>query len=521
MTVLPSGLAGSGPAPRPGLARGHFARIAEGGLGDGHNSFAHSMAWFDGRLYLGTTRSNLCMLRVQSAYTDTPFAVWPVDCPHTMDGLYTLDRRSQIWCYDPARGSWEMLLQAPMVDGLDGRPVPREIGYRSMLVFQAEDQDAPALYVSTWAPGRGPGGLILRSTDGRNFEPVSPFGVTDPPMQTTRNLTAFRGRMHFAPTAQRGQSGGQQNSARPLILASSRPEAAAWTEVNPPGFDDPGNLGIFSLAVANDTLYAGTLNLAGLQIWASDGSDDGTGTGHYRWRKICDRGAGRGPLNQAVASMCAFRGALYVGTGIQGGGTDRVNRIGPAAAEVLRVNPDDSVDVIVGERDDSGRSGADREPLSGLGAGFGNFFNGYMWALAEHDGWLYCGTYDWSVTLRWLLLDRAAPRVRDLLIRIGPESVIAADGGADLWRSADGENWLPVDRRGFGNPYNWGIRNLVSTPQGLFVGTANVFGPTVAERRGEAWVYSDNPRGGLEIWQGDLLSRTGRNTPVAATGHLG
>lgn len=270
------------PAPARGLARGDFARIAEGGLGDGHNSFAHSMAWFRNKLYLGTTRSNLCMLRVQTSYMDTPFDVWPVDCPTTMDGLYTLDRRAQIWCHDPATGSWEMLLQSPMIDGLDGRPVPRDIGYRSMLVYQAPGDDAPALYGSTWAPGRGPGGLILRCTDGRTFDPVTPFGVTDPPMQTTRNLTAFRGRMHFAPTAQRGQSGGQQNSTRPQALAAANPEIGPRVEVNPPGFDDPGNLGIFTLAVANDTLYAGTLKLAGLQIWATDGSDVGTGIGHYR-----------------------------------------------------------------------------------------------------------------------------------------------------------------------------------------------------------------------------------------------
>lgn len=509
-----------GPAPAHGLSRGDFARIAEGGLGDGHNSFAHSMAWFKNRLYLGTTRSNLCMLRVQTSYMDTPFDVWPVDCPTTMDGLYTLDRRAQIWCHDPDCGTWEMLLQSPMVDGLDGRPVPRDIGYRSMLVYQGPGDAEPALYVSTWAPGRGPGGLILRSTDGRSFEPVTPFGVTDPPMQTTRNLTAFRGRMHFAPTAQRGQSGGQQNSARPQVLAAANPEIGPWVEVNPPGFDDPGNLGIFTLAVANDTLYAGTLNLAGLQIWATDGSDDGTGTGHYRWRKICDRGAGRGPLNQAVASMCAFRGALYVGTGIQGGGADRVNRIGPAAAEVLRVNADDSVDLLVGDRDDGTVTGADREPLSGLPAGFGHFFNGYMWAMAEHDGWLYCGTYDWAVTLRWVDLARAAPRVRALLSTIGPEAIIAAEGGADLWRTADGENWMPVDRRGFGNPYNWGIRNLVSTPCGLFVGTANVFGPTVAERDGNAWVYRHNPRGGLEVWQGLAEFAPDPANPVAAMQRL-
>jgi len=366
-----------------------------------------------------------------------------------------------------------------------------------MEVFHGTGTEEPALYVSTWAPGRAPGGLILRCTDGRHFEPVTKYGVIDPPFSTTRSLTGFKGKLHFAPTAQRGQSGGQQNIALPQIFASATPEAGDWVAVNEPGFGDPGNMGIFSLAVANDQLYAGTLNKAGLQIWATDGE----GPPPYRWRKICDNGAGRGPLNQAVACMTAFKGALYVGTGIQGGGNDRVNKIGPAAAEVLRVNADDSVDVIVGDRDDAHADG--REPLSGLRAGFGHFFNGYMWAMAEHDGWLYCGTYDWSVTLRWAKFDQAPGRVRDLLQMVGPEHIIAAEGGADLWRTADGENWLPVDRRGFGNTYNWGIRNLVSSPEGLFVGTANVFGPTVAVRGDDGWAYHPNPDGGLEVWRGD------------------
>lgn len=483
------------PAPVRGLSRRDFRQIAKGGFGDGHNCFAHSMAWFKGRLYLGTTRSNLCMLRVQSSYVDTPLQVWPVDCPTTVDELYKLDRRSQIWAYDPADGSWEMVFRAPMIEGVNGDLVPRDIGYRSMTVH--DGPEGPALYVSTWAPGRAPGGLLMRTFDGRSFEVISPYGVLDPPMSATRSLTSFRGRMHFAPTAQRGTTGGQQNSARPQIVASDTPEAGNWTEVNAPGFGDMDNLSIFSLDVMGDTLYAGTLNTKGLQIWATDGSPAGDGSGYYKWRMICDRGAGRGPLNQVVVSTAAFNGALYVGTGIQGGGNDRVNGIGPAAAEILRINPDDSIDLIMGDRVDE-----DRVPLSGLSSGFGHFFNGYMWDMEVHDGWLYVGTLDWSVTLRWADFDRSPSQVRELMTLIGVEAIIEADGGADLWRTADGENWMPVDRRGFGNPYNWGIRNLVSTPVGLMVGTANVFGPTVAVPDGKGWRYEDNPDGGLEVWQG-------------------
>jgi hypothetical protein len=105
--------------------------------------------------------------------------------------------------------------------------------------------------------------------------------------------------------------------------------------------------------------------------------------------------------------------------------------------------------------------------------------------------------------MRWAVLERSPAKVRRLFEILDPEFVVNNEGGADLWRSYDGNNWLPVTRRGFDNPYNLGIRNFESTPIGLFVGTANLFGPRVAIRDGEGWRYVDNPDGGLEVWLGD------------------
>lgn len=81
--------------------------------------------------------------------------------------------------------------------------------------------------------------------------------------------------------------------------------------------------------------------------------------------------------------------------------------------------------------------------------------------------------------------------------------MVQQQGGFELWRSYDGENWLPVTRQGFGNPYNYGVRNIVSTPYGVFIGTANPFGPRVAKQIEDGkWIYVDNPNGGLEVWLG-------------------
>ena len=65
-------------------------------------------------------------------------------------------------------------------------------------------------------------------------------------------------------------------------------------------------------------------------------------------------------------------------------------------------------------------------------AGFGNFFNGYLWTLGSHDGWLYAGTYDWSVMLRWGSPRETAPKVVRFFELLDREIVIANGGGADL-----------------------------------------------------------------------------------------
>jgi hypothetical protein len=258
----------------------------------------------------------------------------------------------------------------------------------------------------------------------------------------------------------------------------------------------------------NNQLYAATFNNNGFQIWRSDCS----GNTPHRWTKVIDRGAYRGPLNQTVASMIGFKDALYVGSGIQNGGFDRVNNIGPAGAELIRIWPDDSWDLIVG----SPRSTPEgrKIPWGGFPPGFGNFFNGYFWSMEVYDGWLYLGTMDSSTWINWLRPDAYGGHARSLIEAVGAENIVANEGGCDLWRSADGENWIPVTRTGFDNTYNLGVRNLGATPYGLFAALANPFGPKVAVQQEGKWVYTDNPRGGLEVWMGCKQDRGLRETKV-------
>ena len=484
------------PAPKPGLKFENFSPICENGFGDGHNNFAQAMTWFKGHLYVGTTRSNFCMLKLQKFVEEWKLAIWPVDCPDDVDGLYKLDRRAQIWRYDPVDQNWQQTMRSPLVMGSTGEDVPRDIAYRAMTVFQGESDAEPALYVANTSPGlRGPAALILRSEDGENFAPASEYGILGFPITSIRVLVPFKGRLFTSPT---GAKGGQPNiSGIPVVYESRDPAKGEWQAASLPGFGDPENKGIFTLCPLNDQLYAGTLNCQGLQIWRTDCA----GNPPYQWTKVLEQGAYRGPLNQLALSMVVFNDALYVGTGILNGGQDMENRIGPAAAELFRIFPDNSWDLIVGTPRDTphGR----KEPLSSYRPGFENFSNGYFWSMAVHDGWLYLGTANIiSLMLSWCSLDQQPDRLRRLVEQVGIDNIIKNQSGFELWRSRDGENWLPVTRQGFGNPYNIGLRTMTSTPYGLFVGTANPFGPRVAVKQNEEWIYTDNPRGGLEVWLG-------------------
>jgi hypothetical protein len=215
---------------------------------------------------------------------------------------------------------------------------------------------------------------------------------------------------------------------------------------------------------------------------------------------VIDQGAYRGPLNQIAACMMVFNDALYVGSAIQNSGYDIINRIGPAPGELIRIFADDSWELVVGSPRQTPQG--EKRPISYLQPGFGNFFNGYFWHMGIHDGWLYLGTCNGSVILSWFDHTKLEERARRYLDKVGLENLIKNQSGFELWRTYDGENWLPVEQHGFGNPYNIGLRNLVSTPHGFFAGTANPFAPKIAVRENGKWVYTDNPRGGLEVWLG-------------------
>lgn len=489
--IEPAGAA-SAPA-RVGLDAADFRLVAESGFGDGWNAYAHSMAWFEGRLYVGTTRASMAAMKLLQPPPD--LRPWPIEAPAD---VYTIDRRAEIWQYTPETGAWKRVFQAPWVPGRTlKRPVPRYIGLRGMTVFQGPGDDKPALYVSTWAPVQAEPPDILRSADGETFENIArpPW---DSSVRSFRTLQVFKGRVHTTPTGSNTQGIAQECvGSEATIYCSADPRAGTWGPASRESFGEPSNLTVFEMGTFNSHLYAGTVNpQRGFELWKTDGE----GGPPYRWTRVLERGAFRGPLNEVVVSLCEFRGALYVGTGIVNGGYHRAYRLGPAAAEVLRVWPDDSWELLVGQSRVTPQGL--KYPLSGHSAGFDNLFNGYVWRMCVHDDQLYVGTYSWANLLPYLPAQKWPEDVVRLLRQWGVEQLTRRYGGFALWRTGDGLRWQPVTRSGFENKYNWGVRNFASTPHGLFVGTANPFGPRVAIREAGEWKYVDNPRGGCEIFLG-------------------
>lgn len=482
------------PAPRRGLARSDFSLIADGGFGDPNNSYSHSMAWFAGRLFIGTSRANMCLLQQQNK--NLTYSHPPVEClfPLNSPEFEGSQARAEIWRYDPSNGELLRIHQAPLIVDSQERTISRELSFRGMTVHEDARTGRPCLLVTTWARPYGVGPLILRSWDGETFETVCDFRQMGLVVNSIRALVPFKGRLFTAPSGTFNNN--PNTSGVPVIYEAEGPEGP-WRPANLPSFGEAGNVSILELCACGDWLYAGTFNFSGFQVWRTRAEGEAPYTD---WECVIRDGAGRGPLNQIAMAMCPFGDALYVGSGIQNGGYDVARKIGPAGAEIIRIFPDGRWEVVVGDPRGEGRLAS--YSLSGLKSGFDDLCNGYLWKMAVHDGWLYAGTLNSAVYMQWTKTGVGATGGQ-LMEMLGVERIVQHQGGFDLWRSADGVNWLPVDRHGFGNIYNYGIRNLVPTPYGLFVGTANPFGPRIA-RRDEVgnWFYADNPRGGTELWLG-------------------
>jgi hypothetical protein len=451
-----------------------FERLIEGGFGNPGSTLAHSMAAFNGHIYVGTSAPS----------TKSP------------------DDRARVLRFDPDASTWEIVWESPVfkmderiksrstwlsTGGGGGRrrqeteveKLGRDFGLRSMAVFQGKSDKAPCLYVGTMSIW---GGMILRSEDGLAFEPVSAPGLGDDTVMSFRALTILGDKIFVAPVGTITEDRIDRNLApSALIYVTDDPAKGNWQVANIPDFDDPANEGVFSMTAAHGYVYAGTGSpTRGFQLWRTDGK----GEAPFEWERVLTDGGFRFNHSLSTGAMAEFNGDLYVGSGIPGFGVDIDNDVGPSAAELLRVRPDKSWDLIMGEP----RFTPDglKIPLSAMAPGFDNPYNSVIWAMTTHNGTLYAGTHNWEPNA-WAQ-DRSAKSIK---------------GGYELWASEDGDSWTKVMDQGGGNSMGCGVRTLLSTKHGLFVGTLNhtKLIKFQAKVRGNADIVGDEPVG-FEVWRG-------------------
>ncbi len=448
-----------------------FRRVAVAGLGDPRNTWVWSMAWFKGKLYVGTGREVDCMTfltsDVQLGTSFYPLLVAGGHCPDV--ATFARSLAAEIWSFDPDTNVWKRVFKSPQVLPMvmeDGQLLftGRDMGFRGMTVFRETD-GTEALYVGGvtagsafehLAPYNGAGfppPRLLRSVDGEHWTPVpqapgtflgdlgKPLPGNAKGFKSFRALTPYKGKLFATVGDFRGVG---------VIIASNNPAAGndAWFLASSPSFEA---FPVWNLHVFNGFLYCAT----GLED-AGDGygvyKTDAAGFPPYRYAAVVTNGGFQ--TNPALRSpnglsFGEFQGRLYMGT----------NR----PTELIAINPDDSWDLVVGEPRST--PVGFKAPLSGFGSGFGSRFNGHFWRMATYNGQLYLSTWDWSVGAQAL-----SPTL---------DAVFGYQYGFDFYRTSDGVHWTAVSRTGLGDPHTAGGRTLVSTPAGLFVGTSNSRGTQV------------------------------------------
>lgn len=427
------------------LQREQFERIGEHGIGNPKSGLAQAMCYHGGKLYVGVTHSQ----------GSTP------------------EEAARILRYTPETGEWEEIYRSPLVKAdikasaqmkgvpflqrlseLRGQPkvvhefVPRERGFRCITPVRKKGRDTPVLIASTMSHW---GSTLMCSEDGQEFTAISEPGLGDSTILSFRCVVPFGDKLFISPVGNVKEDVLERNlSDIAKLYVSEDPFSGKWTEAMEPGFGDPTNLGIFSLTAYKGYLYAGTSNpTRGFEIWRTDAR----GSPPYAWERVIERGAYRYSLNHTASTLTEFKGKLYVSSALPGLGEDKTFDVGPAAAELLRIDENGDWDLLCG----TPRFTPDglKVPLSLMGPGFEDAENSVFWCIASHEGCLYAGSH------------------HNTALRSAFGGAAEITGGFQLWATADGEEWSPVSVDGFGDPWSVGVRTMASTPHGLFLGTLN------------------------------------------------
>jgi hypothetical protein len=479
-----SGVASSAPiaSGTPGVSI-----LAQNGFGDRNNSYAWSMGWYRGKLYVGTGRDELCVENeiVQFYFPSTrQYSTNPspnVSCPRNP---YRMSLQAQIWQYTPpgttttttaapSTGKWKLVYRSPLIRNpmTKGERVARDEAYRGMVVWR-DHRGKRALFAAGVSPDeylppllKSHPPVLMRTFDGVHWQTLHMPSVVvhfpngnDRPMGF-RSLMVWRHHLFVTATPDITGDGALMEVTRPW---SDHP---GLRQVSGPQYD------VFEVQTFDGGLYIGTGNKqVGYGVYRTFTYHR---SGPFTFHQVVGGGAGRGTEVNSVVSMHVYRNELYVGSsGWYNQGTIPVS-------ELIRISRRGHWQLVVGNPRNL-PDGTTMYPISGLYDGFFSPFAAHFWRMEDQDGGLYLGTNDWAYTLQ-----------QDKRYAWLQETVLAGVLGFNLWATCDGTNWFAVTRNAFdGNEYNFGGRNLVTGgPQGqdLYIGTANqAQGTTIFDDQADA-----------------------------------
>ena len=240
--------------------------LAQNGFGDHNNSFAWSMGWFKGRLYVGTGRDELC-LEEQTLDFYFPlldqYSTSPGPGVRCAANPYDLDLRAEIWQYTPSTGLWAQVYRSPATERnprARGKTVASDIAFRGMTVM-TDPHGRQALFAAgvtadEYLPPllRSHPPRILRSYDGVHWTSLGlpsvvshAFNGNFRPMGF-RSLLVFKNRLFVAATPDLTGDGQLFEVTNPFS------DHAGLRQVS------PRNLDIFEIEKFGGKLYVGTGN---------------------------------------------------------------------------------------------------------------------------------------------------------------------------------------------------------------------------------------------------------------------
>jgi pimeloyl-ACP methyl ester carboxylesterase len=514
------------------------SRVATGGFGDPHNTWAWSMAWFNNMLYVGTGRETYCVTSATSAIQLGIASLYPPAVGDCTPDYHYLPMQAEIWQYNPATNVWKLVFESPnslsTVDN-KGNPVAtaREIGFRGLTIVN-EPGGVTALYAGavtsgelfechppnittgctpegSWPPPR-----ILRSTDGVTWTPIPQNGT----------LTTVAGSSVWTPAECGSQpcflgsltaNGSYVIPAYPNYSIRSAAQLCSQTGpsstcaqdgilffqvgdfpgvgrafasapgTNPALGDNCGQSVCFSWASPpTATLPMWILENFNNFMYAGTGSPAITGT-HEQYGVWSTSASGSPPYTwNAIVTDGGYAENLVPdfamsmqifsdATYCPGAGCLYVGTDRPN--EMVRIHPNTAGQVKVDATDSWDLIVGNPRTIPPGQPGAGQYIPP-MSGIGQYFGNGFTGHF-WrmgvgSQGLYMGTWDWSSDNVPEPTF--GP--VWSQEYGTDVWRTPDGVHWSFVSKVGLGDGNNTGSRSFSSTPFGLYMGTARSVGGT-------------------------------------------